>query len=134
MSDERSPNRIDHHIGARLRLRRIMVGMSQEKLAELLGLTFQQIQKYERGINRIAASRLFDIAGVLEVPVTYFYEGAPAGAGGARRQPDAEASVVFDLIASPEGAQLAAAYAAIENAQVRRGVLELMRVLADQVA
>lgn len=110
-----------------------MVGMSQEKLAELLGLTFQQIQKYERGINRIAASRLFDIAHVLEVPVTYFYEGVMPIVGGGQVSEEPIEPPVFDLIASPEGAQLAAAYAAIENPQVRRGLLELMRVLADEV-
>src|SRR5215467_3508159 len=75
----RRPNPIDVHVGSRVRFRRMLLGMSQEKLGEKLGLTFQQIQKYEKGINRIGASRLFDLAHVLGVPVQFFYEEAPAG-------------------------------------------------------
>src|SRR5262245_30468310 len=75
----RRPNPIDVHVGSRVRFRRMLLGMSQEKLGEKLGLTFQQIQKYEKGINRIGASRLFDLAQVLGVPVQFFYEEAPAG-------------------------------------------------------
>src|SRR6516225_12248324 len=74
----RRPNPIDVHVGSRVRFRRMLLGMSQEKLGERLGLTFQQIQKYEKGINRIGASRLFDLAHVLGVPVQFFYEEAPA--------------------------------------------------------
>src|SRR6185295_1558053 len=80
-SDEkgsRRPNPIDVHVGSRVRFRRMLLGMSQERLGEKLGLTFQQIQKYEKGINRIGASRLFDLAQVLGVPVQFFYEEAPA--------------------------------------------------------
>src|SRR5919202_3460683 len=73
----RRPNPIDIHVGSRVRLRRMLLGMSQEKLGEHLGLTFQQVQKYEKGINRIGASRLFDLANVLSVPIQFFYEGAP---------------------------------------------------------
>src|SRR5918992_4717448 len=73
----RRANPIDLHVGSRVRLRRMLLGMSQEKLAERLGLTFQQIQKYEKGINRIGASRLFDLAQVLGVPVQFFYDDAP---------------------------------------------------------
>ena len=75
----RRPNPIDVHVGSRVRFRRMLLGMSQEKLGEKLGLTFQQIQKYEKGINRIGASRLFDLAQVLGVPVQFFYEEAPSG-------------------------------------------------------
>src|SRR5262244_2816948 len=76
----RRANPIDIHVGSRVRFRRMLLGMSQEKLGEKLGLTFQQVQKYEKGINRIGASRLFDLAQVLGVPVQFFYEEAPAGA------------------------------------------------------
>src|SRR6266852_8547342 len=75
----RRPNPIDVHVGSRVRFRRMLLGMSQEKLGERLGLTFQQVQKYEKGINRIGASRLFDLAQVLGVPVQFFYEEAPSG-------------------------------------------------------
>ncbi|RPI31359.1 MAG: XRE family transcriptional regulator, partial [Hyphomicrobiaceae bacterium] len=75
----RRPNPIDVHVGSRVRFRRMLLGMSQEKLGEKLGLTFQQIQKYEKGINRIGASRLFDLAQVLGVSVQFFYEEAPTG-------------------------------------------------------
>ena len=75
---KKSPNPIDKHVGARVRMRRMMIGMSQEKLGDKLGITFQQIQKYEKGTNRIGASRLQNIALVLSVPVGFFFEGAPA--------------------------------------------------------
>ena len=83
----RKPNPIDIHVGSRVRFRRMLLGMSQEKLGELLGLTFQQVQKYEKGINRIGASRLFEIANVLGVNVQFFYDDAPdlSLAGGAAR-------------------------------------------------
>src|SRR3990170_8436401 len=75
----RRPNPVDAHVGTRVRLRRMLLGMSQEKLGEHLGLTFQQVQKYEKGVNRIGASRLFDLSHVLGVPVQFFYEDAPVG-------------------------------------------------------
>jgi transcriptional regulator with XRE-family HTH domain len=77
MTEQRAANAVDRHIGAKLRRRRLEIGMSQEKLAELLGLTFQQIQKYEKGVNRIAASRLYDMTRALDVSVVYFFEGLP---------------------------------------------------------
>ena len=83
----RRPNPIDVHVGSRVRFRRMLLGMSQEKLGEKLGLTFQQIQKYEKGINRIGASRLFDLAQVLGVSVQFFYEEAPAGGAAASSCP-----------------------------------------------
>src|ERR671926_591337 len=73
----KSPNPVDKHVGGRVRLRRMLIGMSQEKLGEALGITFQQVQKYEKGTNRIGASRLHQIAQVLGVPISFFYEGAP---------------------------------------------------------
>src|SRR4028119_2048480 len=79
---EHRPSPIDVHVGGRVRLRRTLMGMSQERLGEALGLTFQQVQKYERGVNRIGASRLFDLARVLDVPIGFFFDDMPGGAGG----------------------------------------------------
>lgn len=131
MSDERSPNQVDQHIGARMRLRRLTMNVSQERLAEMLGLTFQQVQKYEKGVNRVAASRLWDVARALDVPVSYFFEGLDGGVNAQGMAESRGETPVFDLIASPDGAQLAAAYATIDSPRVRRGLLELMRALAD---
>ena len=82
MENKKKPNPIDIHVGSRIRLRRTMLGMSQEKLGEALGLTFQQIQKYERGVNRIGASRLFDLARVLDVPIGFFFDDMSPELGG----------------------------------------------------
>src|SRR5688572_1266832 len=79
---EHRPSPIDVHVGSRVRLRRTLLGMSQEKLGEALGLTFQQVQKYERGVNRIGASRLFDLARVLDVPIGFFFDDMPDALGG----------------------------------------------------
>lgn len=131
MSDERSPNYVDQHIGARIRLRRLTTNVSQEGLAEKLNITFQQIQKYEKGVNRVAASRLWDLAHALEVPVSYFFEGLESGVDANGMSEACGEEPVFDLIASPDGAQLAAAYATINSPRIRRGLLELMRALSD---
>lgn len=105
--------------------------MSQERLAELLGVTFQQVQKYEKGVNRIAASRLFDIAHALDVPIARFFENiasgkAAAGVGETRRE------FVDDALATPEGAQLMALFASIKSVKVRRRVVELVRALTEE--
>src|SRR6201997_5585917 len=76
---KKAPNPIDKHVGSRVRMRRMMLGMSQERLGDALGLTFQQVQKYERGVNRVGASRLFDISRVLDVPISFFFEDMPEG-------------------------------------------------------
>jgi transcriptional regulator with XRE-family HTH domain len=130
MNDERSANAIDRKIGQRVRSRRLEIGMSQEKLAELLGVTFQQVQKYEKGVNRIAASRLHDISSALDMPVSRFFEGL----GPARGAGVAEASEAYidDALATPEGTQLIALFASIKNPKVRRRVVELVRALADE--
>lgn len=102
--------------------------MSQERLADLLGVTFQQVQKYEKGVNRVAASRLYELAAALEVSVGYFFEGLSPGrmAGVAE-----EESAIYDAIASPEGLQLMTLFSNIKSGRVRRRVVELVRVLAD---
>ncbi|MGD0719964.1 MAG: helix-turn-helix transcriptional regulator [Roseiarcus sp.] len=123
------PNPIDSHVGARLRMRRMLVGMSQERLGAALGITFQQIQKYEKGANRIGASRLQDIARVLQVAPAFFFDGAPSG--------DAPAAAGFaepgptDFFSSSEGVQLATAFSQIRDPKVRRRVLALVVSLAQ---
>ena len=132
MNDERAANAVDRRIGQRVRSRRLEISMSQERLAELLGVTFQQVQKYEKGVNRIAASRLFDIATSLEMPVARFFEGLTS----ARATGVAETHKDFadDVLATPEGAQLMSLFAAIDNPRVRRRVVELVRALAEEAA
>ncbi len=104
--------------------------MSQEKLAEILGVTFQQVQKYEKGVNRIAASRLFDIAGALEMPVSRFFEGlTSARVGGVAEEGE---SFIHDALATPEGAQLMSLFASIQSQKVRRRIVELVRALAEE--
>ncbi|HEX9882038.1 MAG TPA: helix-turn-helix transcriptional regulator [Hyphomicrobium sp.] len=127
----RRANPIDVHVGSRVRLRRMLLGMSQEKLGEHLGLTFQQIQKYEKGINRIGASRLFDLSKVLGVPVQFFYEELP-GAGDANAgfgERPAE-SYAVEFLGSREGLELNKAFARITDPRVRRSIVELVRAFA----
>lgn len=128
---KRKPNPIDIHVGSRVRLRRAMVGMSQEKLGEALGITFQQIQKYEKGANRIGASRLQQIASVLNTPIAFFFEDAP----GSPEQGMAESSstnYVIDFLSSSEGLQLNRAFLKIGDPKIRRKIIELVRTLADE--
>lgn len=131
----RRPNPIDVHVGSRVRLRRMLLGISQEKLGERLGLTFQQVQKYEKGVNRIGASRLFDLSTVLGVPIAFFYEDAPASE--ARVQPTAgfaEAapadSNILEFLSTREGLELNRAFSRIQDPKARRAILELVRSLA----
>ena len=137
-SDEkgsRRANPIDIHVGSRVRFRRMLLGMSQEKLGEKLGLTFQQVQKYEKGINRIGASRLFDLAQVLGVPVQFFYEEAPAAEakhlmpdGFAERSPD---NSIVEFLRSRDGLELNKAFVRISDAKARRAIVDLVRSLAN---
>lgn len=130
----RRANPIDVHVGGRVRLRRMLLGMSQEKLGDHLGLTFQQIQKYEKGINRIGASRLFDLSQVLSVPVQFFYEelaiGQADGAGGFAERP-AE-SYAAEFLGSREGLELNKAFARITDPRVRRSIVDLVRAFAGE--
>jgi len=132
------PNAIDIHVGARVRLRRTLLGLSQEKLGEALGLTFQQVQKYERGINRVGASRLFALARVLDVPITFFYEELPAAlSGGApRRLPGFAETAAANYDAGPmsnrETMALINAYYGISDPRKRRKVLDLIRTMGKE--
>ncbi len=128
MNDERAANAVDRKLGQRVRSRRLEIGMSQERLAELLGVTFQQVQKYEKGVNRIAASRLYDIATSLEMPVARFFEGITGKAGVAESSRD----YIDDALATPEGAQLMTLFASIRSQKVRRRVVELVKALTEE--
>ena len=118
---------VDVHVGKRIRHRRWMVGMTQQQLAEKVGIKFQQIQKYETGMNRVSASRLWDIAEAMTVPVSYFFEGADG------EVPAAAASAPGDLLADKEALELVRSYYAIPENQ-RRRLFELARVLSDAAA
>ena len=125
----RSANPVDEHVGSRLRLRRQVMGMSQEKLGEALGVTFQQVQKYERGTNRVGASRLYDLARVLGVPVNFFYEGLDGGPIEGMAEGGQE-PIVYDFIRSPEGVALAMAVSEIKDRSVRRHIVDLAKSIA----
>lgn len=129
----KSPNPIDVHVGSRVRLRRMLIGMSQEKLGEQLGLTFQQVQKYEKGSNRIGASRLYQIAQILGVPVQFFYDdmGATPPTGSGFGEADTSENVM-EFVSSSEGLALNRAYAKISEPQLRRRILELVRSLSGE--
>jgi transcriptional regulator with XRE-family HTH domain len=130
MNDERAANAVDRKVGQRVRSRRLEIGMSQERLAELLGVTFQQVQKYEKGVNRIAVSRLWDIATALELPVARFFDGA----GGARGVAENRQDYVDDALATPEGMQLMSLFASIKSQKLRRKVVELVKALTDEAS
>ncbi len=131
----KKPNPVDAHVGSRVRLRRMLLGMSQERLGESMGLTFQQVQKYEKGVNRIGASRLFQIAKILDVPVQFFFEEAPhvgGDGGGAARgiaEPDSEA-FILEFLNSREGLELNRAFVKIADPKVRKSIVDLVRALS----
>jgi transcriptional regulator with XRE-family HTH domain len=121
-------NPIDAQVGNRVRIRRMLIGMSQEKLGDLLGLTFQQVQKYEKGINRIGAGRLFEIARILDVPIDFFYDGVGVPSDGLG-DPSAP---VMEFVSSTEGLQLSLAFMKIKDPKVRKRMLDLMKSLAEE--
>jgi transcriptional regulator with XRE-family HTH domain len=128
----RGPNPIDIHVGSRVRLRRQLLKMSQEKLGEELGVTFQQVQKYERGANRVGASRLYRLSRVLDVPVQYFFEGMGEKSAVTGMAEDDQTPIVYDFIQSSDGVALAEAFSRIRDIKVRRRILELVRTLATE--
>lgn len=131
MVSKRAPNPVDAHVGTRMRMRRMMISVSQEKLGEALGVSFQQIQKYEKGTNRIGAGRLQDIATHLEVPISYFYDDMP---GSERTDGFSEVGVsyVSDLLVLPEGMELTRAFLQIKDTSVRRRIVELVKAISLQ--
>lgn len=132
----RRANPVDKHVGERVRMRRMVLGMSQERLGEQLGLTFQQVQKYEKGVNRIGASRLFDLAQVLSVPIQYFYENMPASLSGHAAAPgmaDVPAdSYVADFLSSRDSIELNRAFARITDPRIRRSIVDMVRSVAGE--
>jgi transcriptional regulator with XRE-family HTH domain len=129
--NKKKPNPIDEHVGSKIRLRRNMLGMSQEKLGESLGITFQQVQKYEKGANRVGASRLQAIASIMSVPVAFFFDDAQNGAPAGGFSEDNSASSVMEFCASTEGLQLNMAFVRISDPKVRRRLIDLVKSLAQ---
>ncbi len=139
---ESRPSPIDIHVGSRIRLRRTLLGMSQERLGDALGLTFQQVQKYERGVNRVGASRLFDISRVLDVPISYFFDDMPEGMSesplsgprgrmyGFAEQQEPFSSGVDDQLTKRETLELVRAYYRIADPAMRKRMFDLMKSLA----
>jgi len=126
MIAKKSPDPTDKHVGSRVRMRRLMLSMSQEKLGDALGLTFQQVQKYEKGTNRIAASRLQHLAQLLQVPVTFFFEGA-SQTGKKERASDAlSPDYVTEFLSTADGLALTEAFMHIRNAKLRRAIVHLV--------
>ena len=128
---KKMPNPVDKHVGSRVRMRRMMLSMSQEKLGELLGLTFQQVQKYEKGTNRISASRLQQISNFLQVPIPFFFEGAPhlpGHSGGVREAPSP--AYVSEFLATSDGLALVKAFTRIKNKKLRHSIAELVEQIA----
>ena len=122
----KSPNPTDKHVGARVRMRRMMLSMSQGKLGDALGLTFQQVQKYEKGSNRIGASRLQHIAQILQVPVSFFFDGGPAVEGSRGASGLASPAYLSDFFATRDGLALAKAFMDIKDKKLRRCIVALV--------
>jgi transcriptional regulator with XRE-family HTH domain len=134
MIAKKAPNPIDKHVGSRVRMRRMMLGMSQEKLGDALGLTFQQVQKYEKGTNRIGASRLQQISNILQVSVSFFFEGAPnVPSGGTRHESIGDApspAYVSEFLATSDGLALTKAFTRISDSKLRRRIVDLVEQIA----
>ena len=129
---KKQPNPIDVQVGNRVRIRRMLIGMSQEHLGGLLGLTFQQVQKYEKGINRIGAGRLYEVARILDVPVNFFYGDLATALPSDANETDVSVPPVMEFVSSGEGHQLAVALMKIKDAKVRKRVLDLVKTLAAE--
>lgn len=124
------PLAVDTHVGSRVRMRRMMLGMSQESLGKAVSLTFQQIQKYEKGTNRIGASRLQQFSNILQVPPAFFFDGAPGGKVVAGEAPSPD--YVNAFLATSDGLNLTKAFVAISNAKTRRAVVDLVEQIAGE--
>ncbi|WP_112661988.1 helix-turn-helix domain-containing protein [Microvirga flavescens] len=128
---KKSTSTIDKEIGSRVRMRRMSIGMSQEKLGEMLGLTFQQVQKYEKGTNRISVGRLVDIATILGVEIPFFFNGIRSGRGNPGFAEEEAPSYASEVMSTPEGLHLIRTFASIKNAKVRKSIVQLVTTLAD---
>ena len=131
----KAPNPVDKHVGSRVRMRRIMLSMSQEKLGEALGLTFQQVQKYEKGTNRIGASRIQQISDILQVPVSFLFEGAPGNAVSAGGfSEETSPTYVSDFLATSEGLALIRAFTRIPDIKLRRSIVDMVEQIGAREA
>jgi transcriptional regulator with XRE-family HTH domain len=129
---KKSPDSVDRHVGARIRMRRLMLKFSQTQLGDALGLSFQQVQKYERGSNRVGASRLQQIAGILQVPVSFFFEQAPINRGEPVQNSDAPSpESVTAFISTTDGLKLIRAFTSIKNTKLRRCIVQLVERIAS---
>jgi Predicted transcriptional regulators len=126
-----APNPVDRHVGLRIRMRRKELGLSQERLAEMIGLTFQQVQKYERATNRVSASKLWEVARALNAPVSYFYEGLDDEIP---EMTDGASAALQAFLLSNDGAELARLFPRIRQPKVRRRILDLVRAMAEETA
>lgn len=133
MTDERKANRGDVRIGQRIRSRRLQIGMSQERLADLLGVTFQQVQKYEKGINRVAATRLFDIAAALDMPVVEFFDGLRTRVERSASDPGGDCAL-DEVMATAEGIALMTAFAKVPEGPKRKRFVALAEAMAEEGA
>lgn len=124
------PNPIDRHVGLRIRMRRKELGISQERLAESIGLTFQQVQKYERAANRVSASKLWEMSRALSASISYFYEGLDDSLE--RPGANAPRESMQDFLLTPEGIELAQVFPKIAKSRVRRKILDLVRAMAGE--
>jgi transcriptional regulator with XRE-family HTH domain len=129
---KKSPSPIDDHVGKRVRMRRMMLKMSQGKLGEALGLTFQQVQKYEKGVNRVGASRLHHIASILQGPISFLFEGAPMSGGSSGLEEAPSFAYVDDFLATPDGVALMKAFTRIENPKLKRCIVDLVQLIARE--
>ena len=127
----RDPNYIDVHVGNRIRMRRQLIGMSQEKLGELLGITFQQVQKYEKGANRISASRLYFTAKILGVPVQFFFDDLPGVEGHGGLSEAREEDTILASLMNAEGVSLAKAFRDADSSTKRKLIATIARVIAE---
>ena len=127
----KAPNPVDKYVGSRVRMRRIMLGMSQEKLGDALGLTFQQIQKYEKGTNRVGASRIQQISEILQVPVSFLFEGGPTGTASPEGFSEGTSpTYVADFLATSDGLSLTKAFMRIKSSKMRRRIVDLVEQIA----
>jgi len=131
MRTKGGPDSIDAHVGSRVRLRRMVIGMSQESLGKALDLTFQQVQKYEKGANRIGAGRLMQLSQILDVPIQYFYDDFDKVVGAPGFAEDGVGDAFMNFIQSPEGVQLCKYFSAIDDPKVRKRVLDLVRTISE---
>ncbi len=127
----KSANLVDKQVGSRVRMRRMLLGISQEKLGNALGITFQQVQKYEKGTNRIGASRLQQISKILDVPPSFFFEGTSFSITRGQQQLVDDSAYVVDFLSTAEGLALTRAFARIYNPKVRKRLIELVSEIAD---